>query len=242
MKNIINIVVPMAGRGQRFIDNGYSTPKPLLKINDKYVMSYVIKNMKVDGARFIFLVRKDHVEEHQIDKVLKEIEPTCEVIIVDKITEGAMCTVLLAKDLINTEEEVVIANCDQIVDWTASHFFKYMRKNKADGGIVTVYSDNPAFSFAKVDRTRVTSVAEKIVISNHGTVGIYYFARGKDLVKYAEGMIKKNIRTNNEFYVCPVYNQFILDHKTILNYPIPEMYCLGTPIEFEKNKDRATLF
>jgi dTDP-glucose pyrophosphorylase len=151
------------------------------------------------------------------------------------MTEGAACTALLAKELINNNEELIIANSDQWVNWNNQHFLTFLRDNNADGGIVTFYSTHPKWSFIKLDdEGKVTAVAEKKPISNIATVGIYYFKKGKYFVEAAEQMIKKNIRTNNEFYIAPAYNEMIQVNKKILNYPIAEMRGLGTPEDLSK--------
>ena len=234
----VTIVMPMAGRGQRFIDGGYEDPKPLIKHRGKHMIEYVIDCMKIPGAKWVFLVRQDHIDEYKMDESLRELVPGCTIIPVNKVTEGAICTVLLAKDLINNENPVILKDCDQVIDWVPENFMNFVKRHDADGAVVTIYTDNPGFSFAKVNGIQVTRTAEKEVISNFGNVGIYYFGKGSDLVNYAEQMIAKNIRTNNEFYVSPVYNQFILDGKKILNYPIAEMWGLNTPEEFERNKNK----
>ncbi len=234
----VNLVMPMAGRGQRFINEGYTEPKPLIKIGDKYIIEYVLDCMKFPEANFIFIVRKDHVEEHNLDKVLKKIIPDAQIFVLDAITQGAICTVLEAKGYFDSDDEMIIKDCDQVIDWIPQHFLDYVRRHDADGGIVTIDTDNAGFSYAKVKDKVIIQTAEKQVISNHGAVGIYYFKSGKELIKHADEMIRKNIRTNNEFYVCPVYNEFIENRKKILNYPVAEMWSLGTPEEFEENKDK----
>lgn len=234
----VNVVIPMAGRGKRFLDSGYKTPKPLLTINGKTMIEYVIDCMRFPNAHFIFIIRKDHIDEYKIDEVLKKIEPTADIVIIDKITEGAICTVLLAKHLFDSDEEVIIKDSDQVLNWIPEHFLDFMRRNKAQGGIQTIHTDNPGYSFAKIKNHPIVSeTAEKIMISNHGATGCYYFSNGKDLIKYADQMIAKNIRTNNEFYVCPVYNQYIEDGKKIVHYPVAEIYGLNTPEEFESQKN-----
>jgi dTDP-glucose pyrophosphorylase len=105
-----------------------------------------------------------------------------------------------------------------------------MQESNCDGGIVTFKSTNPKWSFAKVDENNfILEVAEKNVISDNATVGFYYWKKGSDFVKYAESMINKNIRVNNEFYICPVYNEAIKDGKKIVNYSIKKMWGIGTP-------------
>jgi dTDP-glucose pyrophosphorylase len=105
-----------------------------------------------------------------------------------------------------------------------------MQETKADGGIVTFTSIHPKWSYAKVDESGlVTEVAEKNPISNNATVGYYFWKNGSDFVKYAESMINKNKRVNNEFYVCPVFNEAIADGKKISSFDIEKMWGLGTP-------------
>ena len=163
------------------------------------------------------------------------ITPNCKIIQVSEITEGAACTALLSKESINNDEELIIANSDQWVNWNNQHFLSFLRDNDADGGIVTFYSTHPKWIFVKLDdEGKVTRVAEKKPISNIATVGIYYFKKGKYFVEAAEQMIGKNIRTNDEFYIAPVYNEMIQSKKKILNYPIAEMRGLGTPEDLSK--------
>lgn len=239
----INIVIPMAGQGRRFIEAGYLTPKPLLKLGDDLVIKHIIDIMKMSQAQFIFIVRQDHCDGFQLDKRLLEIEPNAKIIRINEITQGAVCTVLLAKEYLNDDNPMIIKDCDQIINWNPEHFFEFVERNKADGAIVNIHTDRPNYSFSRVDpKGRITETAEKSVISNHGSVGIYYFAKGSDFVKYAERMIAKNMRVNNEFYTAPVYNQFIQDFKTILHYPVAEMFQLGTPEEFFENKQKVIEF
>lgn len=233
----VNVVIPMAGKGKRFLDAGYTVPKPMIPINGKPMVEYVIECMKFPEAHFVFICQKEHCLNNHLDKVLKALVPDCDIIMIDRMTEGSICTVLLASHLFSDDNEVIIKDCDQIIDWVPENFLNYARRNNSDGGIITINTTDPGYSFAKVNGISITETAEKIVISNHGSVGIYYFRRGKELIKYANQMIAKNIRTNNEFYVCPVYNEYIQDGKLIVNYPIAQMYQLGTPEDFKKNKD-----
>ena len=224
----------MAGRGKRFEDAGYSFPKPLIDINGKTMIQIIIENLNF-SAEHILICQKEHYEKYALKELLDLITPNCKIIQVSEITEGAACTALLSKESINNDEELIIANSDQWVNWNNQHFLSFLRDNDADGGIVTFYSTHPKWSFVKLDdEGKVTRVAEKKPISNIATVGIYYFKKGKYFVEAAEQMIGKNIRTNNEFYIAPVYNEMIQSNKKILNYPIAEMRGLGTPEDLSK--------
>lgn len=239
----VHIVIPMAGRGQRFIDAGYATPKPLLKIDNQFIIKHIIDTMRLPGAEFIFIIRKDMVDGFQFDKVLKEIEPNAKIVVIDEITQGSICTVLKAKEHFDDECPVIIKDCDQIINWTPEHFIEFVSRRKADGAIINIHTDRPNYSFSRVNPEGIIiETAEKSVISNYGSVGIYYFAKGKELIKYAQKMIEKNVRVNNEFYTAPVYNQYIQDFKTIIHYPIAEMFQLGTPEEYATNMNRVIEF
>ena len=225
----LNVLIPMAVEGSRFKDAGYTFPKPLIEVNKIPMIQLVIDNLSLK-ANYKFIVKGDHIKKYNIDSMLKIIKPNCDIIKVDKTTEGAACTALLAKKFINNENPLIIANSDQFIKWnSAKTMYRFMTKN-VDGGILTFKSSHPKWSFAKHNPEGIVSeVAEKEVISNTATVGIYFWRKGSDFVKYAERMIEKNIRYKNEFYICPVFNEAIKDKKKILIENIDEMWGLGTP-------------
>lgn len=237
---MLNIVIPMAGRGVRFMEAGYCIPKPLIPVHTIPMIQLVINNIKPRGEhRFIFICIKEHIVSYKIDQLLKGWAPVCEIVEIDAATEGAACTVLLAKELINNEHPLMIANCDQWVDVDINDYIAFMYKNKSDGLIMTMRSDHPKWSYVRLDEDGlVCEVVEKKVVSNEATVGIYNYRKGSDFVSAAEKMISKNIRVNNEFYVAPVYNEFILTGAKIGYYNIGKdgqgMYGLGLPEDLEK--------
>ena len=225
----LNVLIPMAGAGSRFEKAGYSFPKPLVDINGKPMIQVVVECLNLN-ANFIYIVQKSHRDKYNLDSLLNLITEGCSIIEVDGLTEGAACTALLAKELIDNDSPLFFANSDQYVDWDSSEFMYKMQETKADGGIVTFTSIHPKWSYAKVDESGlVTEVAEKNPISNNATVGYYFWKNGSDFVKYAENMIDKNKRVNNEFYVCPVFNEAIADGKKISSFDIEKMWGLGTP-------------
>src|SRR5210317_2491238 len=229
----LNVLIPMAGAGSRFAQAGYTFPKPLIDVNGKPMIQVVVENIGLD-ANFIFVVQKEHRERFKLDNMLPLIAPNCKIVEVDGITEGAACTALLAKELIDTDAPLFFANSDQYVEWEPVQFMYDMQETQADGGIVTFKATHPKWSFAKIDENGlVTEVAEKNPISDNATVGYYYWKKGSDFVKYAEQMIEKDIRVNNEFYVCPVFNQAIEDCKEIRVHEASAMWGLGTPEDLE---------
>jgi HAD superfamily hydrolase (TIGR01509 family) len=227
----MNVLIPMAGAGTRFERAGYTFPKPLIDVNGKPMIQLVVESLNVN-ARFIFIVQKEHYEKYALQHTLNLVSPNCEIIQVDGVTEGAACTTLLAKDLIDNENPLLIANSDQYLEWDSNQFMYSMIADDIDGGILTFPSTHPKWSYAKVaSNGLVERVEEKVPISEHATVGVYYFKKGSDYVEAATQMINKDIRTNGEFYVCPAFNESILNHKKIKIFEISEdkMWGLGTP-------------
>jgi dTDP-glucose pyrophosphorylase len=225
----LNVLIPMAGAGSRFEKAGYSFPKPLIDVKGEPMIKVVSENLNLD-ANFIYIVQKSHREKYNLDTLLNLISPNCKIVEVDGVTEGAACTTLLAKEFINNDDSLILANSDQFIEWDSNEFMYKMKETDVDGGIVTFESTHPKWSFAKLNEFGfVSEVAEKNPISDIATVGIYYWKKGSDYVKYAEQMISKNVRVNNEFYVCPVFNEAIPDGKKVINYRIDKMWGLGTP-------------
>jgi HAD superfamily hydrolase (TIGR01509 family) len=229
----INVLIPMAGAGSRFKQAGYKLPKPLIDINGKPMIQVVVDNLNID-ASFIYIVQKSHRSKYNLDSLLNLLTPNCKIVEVEGITEGAACSALLAKDYINNEDPLFFANSDQFVEWNSSEFLYKMQQTDVDGGIVIFKSSDPKWSFAKVNEFGfVEEVAEKNPISDNATVGYYYWKHGSDFVKYAEQMINKDIRVNNEFYVCPVFNQAIEANLKISVFEAEKMWGLGTPEDLE---------
>jgi HAD superfamily hydrolase (TIGR01509 family) len=227
----MNVLIPMAGAGTRFEQAGYSFPKPLIDVRGKPMIQKVVESLNIN-ARFIFIVQKTHYEKYALKHTLNLIAPNCEIVKVDGVTEGAACTTLLAEHLINNGDPLLIANSDQYLDWDSNQFMYSMMADEIDGGILTFESTHPKWSYAKISDTgMVEKVAEKVPISTHATVGVYFFKKGEDYVSAAKQMIEKDIRTNGEFYVCPTYNEAIEDGKKIKIFEIDSknMWGLGTP-------------
>jgi dTDP-glucose pyrophosphorylase len=231
---MLNILIPMAGRGTPFKEAGYAFPKPLIDIKGKTMIEVVVNNLRPScDHKFIFICQREHCEKYDLYNILKAATKNrFEIVEINGTTEGAACTALSAIQYINNDDELIIANSDQYIETSIDDFIKNARLNKKDGLIMTFESSHPKWSYARQDsKGKVIEVAEKKLISNHATVGIYYYKKGSDFVSGAEAMIHKNIRHNNEFYICPVFNELIINGKNIYTYNIPEnkMNGLGTP-------------
>ena len=231
--NNMNILIPCAGSGSRFKVAGFTFPKPLICVNGKPMLQVVVENLNIEG-NYIFIVRKEHYDKYNLKYMLEMIAPNCKIVTVDYLTEGAACTSLLAKEYINNNEQLLIANSDQWMDWDSSDFLYSMQGNNINGGVLTFTNVSPKWSYVKTDDNNfITEVAEKIVISNRATTGVYFWSRGSDYVKYAEQMINKNIRVNGEFYICPVINEAIADKKLFKAYDVNRMFGMGIPEDLQ---------
>ena len=225
----LNVLIPMAGAGSRFETAGYTFPKPLIEVRGKPMIQVVVENLNID-ARFIYIVQKSHYEKYNLEYLLRLITPRCTIVQVDGVTEGAACTTLLAREFIDNDDSLLIANSDQFIEWNSSETLYSFMANGIDGGMVTFHATHPKWSYVKIDENGiVTQVAEKKPISNLATVGVYFWKKGSNYVTYADQMIKKDIRTNGEFYVCPVFNEAIEDGKRFRVRNVEKMWGLGTP-------------
>ena len=227
-----NILIPMAGSGSRFFNAGYKDPKPLIDVDGKPMIQRVVENIGIPG-HYIFIVQAEHYKKYKLENALTSLVSGCKIIQVDGITDGAARTALLATEYINNSNPLVIANSDQLLEWDNSKFISQLLEVGSDGNLSLFLANEDKWSYAKIQNNRIIEVAEKVVISNNASTGIYGWAKGSDYVKYAEQMIEKNIRVNNEFYICPVYNEAIQDNKRILPMFVDRMYGLGTPEDLE---------
>jgi len=239
----INIVIPMAGAGSRFAKEGYKDPKPLIPVHGIPMIQVVIENLRPSTPhRFIFICQRSHVNEYGLRDKLTKWAPESVLVEIDGITEGAACTVLMAKSFIDNDAPLMIANSDQFVDVGIDNYLQRINDAKLDGLIMTMYANDPKWSFVGLSSEQLVSrVVEKKVISDEATVGIYNFRHGRSFVDAAENMIANNERVNGEFYVAPTYNNLISSGQRIGIYNIGSegagMYGLGIPVDLEKFLD-----
>lgn len=236
-KKKINVLIPMAGEGSRFSERGYKEIKPLIMVNEKRMIELIHDNINID-AHFIFVVQEKHNDIFNIEKEISSFCKNFTIVKQDKKLDGAALSALLASDIINNDEPLVIANSDQFVVWNSKKTINDFIESGVDGAILTFRATDKKWSFAKRNQHGfVSAVAEKNAISDEATCGIYFWKHGSDFVYYANQMISKNIRTNNEFYICPVYNEAINDEKIISAHMVYEMWGLGTPEDLENFLD-----
>ncbi|MFM6944061.1 MAG: glycosyltransferase family 2 protein [Bacteroidota bacterium] len=220
----------MAGLGSRFAEAGYDKPKPLIDVDGEPMIKRVVDSLGIDG-NYIFIVQKEHSVKYHLQDVLDEIAPGCKIVEIDGLTDGAARTTLAAKNLIDNDTPLLIANSDQVIVWDSSAISSIV----ASWDVVALFlAHESKWSYSKIEDSFITEIAEKKVISEFANVGIYGWSKGSDYVKYAEQMIAKGIKTNNEFYIAPVYNEAIADGKKVYPFFVDKMYGVGTPEDLEK--------
>lgn len=231
----MKLILPMAGNGQRFFDEGYLSIKPLIDIKGAPMFKRVVENIGLTED-IICVVRQDHVDEHRIDYFIKREYPQATIHILKNETEGAACTVMEAvKDLY--DQPFLVANCDQMMKWDKTG---YNEKSKQfPGGMIHTFIPNhqiPKHSYVKLNSDgKLLEVKEKEIISNIATVGVYRFGSVHKFLIAVEDMMDANDRTNNEFYLAPVYNYL---KEPVGTWLVDEMIGMGTPDELKENWDK----
>jgi RpiB/LacA/LacB family sugar-phosphate isomerase len=227
-----NILIPMSGKARRFLEEGYVMPKPLIMAKDKHIIDWSMQSIDLKNSNLIFVVRNDHVCNFSIDKILKhKFGEDIKIVKTYQDTRGSVETCLYAKDLINNEDPLLVYCLDVFFE---PQFNPQSAPAELDGLLLTFKSNSPNYSYTDVDENGFArNVVEKTAISNNANVGVYCFRHGSDFVKYAEDMLAKDIRTNGEFYIAPLYNLMIADGKKIGIREVEKMHVMGTPKELE---------
>jgi NDP-sugar pyrophosphorylase family protein len=226
----------MGGEGKRFIERGYTFPKPLVEIAGKPMIEIIVRNLTpAEPHQFIFVCREQHLKQFALGEVLALVAPSSKIIALRNATAGALCSVLLGMEHLQHDHELLVANADQYVATSIDAFLGSARDRKLDGCVMTFPNTHPKWSYVQLEGDRVVAVAEKRPISRHATTGLYYFRRSRDFVEGAEQMLLKAATVLGEFYVAPVYNQLILKGYRVGIYPIEreQMHGLGTPEDAE---------
>ena len=233
----MNIVIPMAGLGTRFANEGFELPKPLIETNRKTLIEHSVDSLGIQG-RYIFITRTYLDPNHNklLSKRLKEIQPDCIEIILDKPTKGAAETALAAKSYINNNSPLIITNCDQITDWNTDDFSEFISNPNIDGVIVTYPSSNPKNSFAVIEDNHVIRLVEKDPVSDIALIGVHYWKEGQVFINSAERLLEDFSHEGRpECYISETYNYLINLGYKIKNYHISanEYIPLGTPYDLK---------
>jgi dTDP-glucose pyrophosphorylase len=240
-KRKLQIVMPMAGLGSRFQNAGFTTPKPLIPVDGMPMFLKAISSInEIDAEKtFYFVIRKEHVDKQNLDKLIKSKMPNAELLIIPEMTNGAVETAYAVKDNINLNDALIVMDCDlwfKSIEFDAMVDASISDIDDISGGLLTFKSDNPRYSYAKVDNSSIVlETAEKIVISDRAITGAYFFATGKDFIEASEKLLSQSISEKiPEYYLSLLYNILIDEGKRIKAVSVKEFASFGTPEELEK--------
>ncbi len=223
----MKILIPLVKDSSLTVKSEYYNIPSLIEIEKKPIIQYVYENyLSIPNAEFIFVIRKQDNEQYHLGSVIKLLNPQNTIIVANSETAGAACTCLLANEYINNEDPLLIVNGEQFMNENIEKIIEKFEQRQLDGGIITFQSIHPRWSYVRLDENKnVIETAEKRPISKSATTGVYYFKQGKDYVRSAMQMIQKDVNVNGNYYICPVYNEMILEQKKIGVYEIvPDHY------------------
>jgi len=219
---MINILIPLAGSNQFFNESEYPYPKPLIEINNKTMIEHVIENFNTikEEKQFIFIVNSEECSKYHLDNALNLLTNNkCKIIKIDSQTKGAACSVMMTMEHINNDDNLIIANADQLFDDNINDMINSFKD--LDGGVITFNSIHPRWSYARVDGDNyIVETAEKRPLSKNATAGLFYFKYGKDFIENAMSMIQKDASVNELYYISPTLNEMVLQNKKMMIYKI----------------------
>lgn len=222
------VIVPLAGLGSRFPREKWHVCKPLILIDDKTIIEWSMSCIDTSNCDVVFVVRKEHIDEFAIDSFLKQKFEGCHVVTVPELTRGAAETCLAAKEFIQPDSPVIV-HCSDVF-WEPK-FEAAKFSCEESGHILTFKSNSNNYSYSKIEDGLVTEVAEKKVISNNASVGVYWFKTGADFLFAAEKAVQGY--NGAEIHIAPIYNYLIRDGFKVSASEVSSMHVYGTPEEFE---------
>lgn len=238
----LHIIMPMAGEGSRFLKEGWTIPKPLIKLQGVELFRHAISSVAVEGAplKYSFIVRQEHIDKYGIDKEIKELLPEANIFSVLKTTRGAVETCLIAREAIATEDSIVVMDCD--LEFRSKAYTQGIKEiltkpiNEVNGGMLVSFdADNPRYSYAEVDVNMIVKrTAEKEVISNHALCGAYFFSKADSFLYAADSLMNEINFRKSEYYVSLLYNYLLKRGETVKLAKMEEYYSYGTPEELKR--------
>jgi NDP-sugar pyrophosphorylase family protein len=237
----MKVIIPMAGLGDRFISKGYVDPKPLIKVNDRRIIEYIL-DMFPDEDEYIFICNEEHIKNANMSDILYSLKPNCKIVTMSQHKKGPVYTVKTIFDLINDDDEIIISYCDNPYLWDIENFKNHVKKNNLDGCILTHTGFHPhtlsdtKMAFIKENDGIVNEIKEKECYTNnpmneHASTGVYYFKKGEYVKKYFNKLIDLDLNYNGEYYVTLVYNLLIKNNLKVGYFDTDIVMVFGTPEE-----------
>jgi len=248
----MKVIIPMAGLGQRFVDAGYNDPKPLIKVDNNFILEKIV-NMFDKEDEFIFICNEKHLNNTDMEKKLNSFKLNSKILSVPEHNKGPVFTIIPYLDLIDDNEEVIVCYCDNPFVWDYEDFKYKVSNENIDGCILTHTGFHPHrlastyMAYCKMNGDMMVEIKEKEPYTDnhwteHASTGTYYFKKGSYIKKYFKEAIDKKIKhTNGEYYVTLIYNLLIKDNLNVGIYDTDYVTVFGTPSELENYKAWETI-
>lgn len=234
----------MSGMGNRFVEAGYQTPKPLIEIDGIPIIEHVV-NMFPAEEDFIFICNSKHLEETDMKVILQRIAPKGQIIEIPPHKKGPVYAVRQIDNLIEDEEEVIVNYCDFACYWDYVDFLEHTRTRNADGCVPAYKGFHPHmlgttnYAFMRDEKQWMLEIKEKEPFTDnrmqeYASMGTYYFKKGSYVKKYFKKLMYKDVNLNGEYYVSLVYNLMVKDGLKVSIYDVQHMLQWGTPQDVEE--------
>lgn len=234
----------MSGIGNRFIEAGYTEPKPLIVIDGKPIIEHVC-DLFPGETKFTFICNSKHLAETNIREILSNIRPKANIVEIPNHKKGPVYAVSLVEALIEDDEEVIVNYCDFGTFWDYQDFLKHTRSRNADGALPSYKRFHPHmlgktnYAFMRDDEQWMLEIKEKEPFTDnrmneYASNGTYYFKKGKFVKKYFKELMQKDINLSGEYYVSLIYNLMVEDGLKVSIYDIQHMLQWGTPQDVEE--------
>lgn len=240
----MKVIIPMSGMGNRFVQAGYSTPKPLIEMNGKPMIDHVV-GMFPGVQDYVFICNSQHLAETNMREILEKVSPYGQIIEILPHKKGPVYAVHLVEDLIDDEEEVIVNYCDFSCYWDFNDFLNHTRQRDSDGAVPAYRGFHPHmlgttnYAFMREEDQWMLEIKEKEPFTDnrmqeYASSGTYYFRKGRQLKKYFKQLMDLDINLKGEYYVSLVYNLLVRDGLKVSIYEIEHMLQWGTPSDVEE--------
>jgi len=241
---MVQIIIPMSGLGQRFVDAGYKDPKPLIVVDGIPIIQHVI-NLFPNETNFTFICNDLHLKTTNMRQILKTICPTCRIFNVPvEGRQGPVHAVSLIFEHIDDNKEVIVSYCDYGTWWNYDKFLNDTRNRMCEGSIACYKGFHPHmlgtdnYAFVKENNRYMIQIKEKEPFTNdkmneYASNGTYYFSSGKIMKYYFQKLMDLKQTIKNEYYVSMVYNLLVEDGLKVNIFEIEHMLQWGTPFDLE---------
>lgn len=221
--SLINILVLAAGKSPN--QNGERDfPLCLTEIGNNSLLEKIIQNTStLSNGKYSFIFLEKESQRFHLDKIVSLLIKDSKCVLVPEHTQGSACTALLSASQLDQDAELLIVSANELVDLDLETVIVGFREKKLDAGTLIFRSLHPRYSFVSLDENGfVKETAQKEPISNNATVGIFWYAKTSDFVNGAKNLIRKDAKVDDKFFLAPVFNELVLQHKRIGVFNLPD--------------------